>query len=178
MSVPGSFYPAIPSDKPIAFVTVGLPGSGKSTWASNHPDKLPIASTDEFIEAFAAQKNISYGEAFKAHHRAAAQNMKSRVAGLCASGQNFIWDQVNELPAERVQIHATLSKTHNVVYVCFFTPLDVCLARHDARERDGGKVIDARRIHFLARRMRWPLPGREPFFKIVKIIHPEWPGNN
>jgi predicted kinase len=47
----------IPADpnKPIAYVLVGLPGSGKSTWAAAHPERLPIASTDVFIEAYAAE---------------------------------------------------------------------------------------------------------------------------
>ncbi len=50
-------FDTAPDTKPIAYVLVGFPGSGKSTWAKNHPQKLPIASTDSYIEDCAAEKN-------------------------------------------------------------------------------------------------------------------------
>ena len=51
--------------KPKAYVLVGLPCSGKSTWAKNHPEKFPVASTDIFIEM-----KIGYWNIFAREERA------------------------------------------------------------------------------------------------------------
>lgn len=174
-----SVYPefeSAPGDKPLAYVLVGLPASGKSSWACNHPGCLPVASSDKYIEAYAARHNVPYAEAFRAHATESFAKIRDEIALYRAQGLPFIWDQVNIEPAERRAIHKILEPTHRVVYVCFLTPLEECLRRHAARPREGGQVIDEARIRELAARTRWPVPGREPFFRVMHVVHPLWKG--
>lgn len=170
--------PAAPKKqkKPPAFVLVGLPGSGKSTWAKNHPARLPIASGDVFIEEFARKDGITYAEAFKKYYKKSVALMKKRVGELVDAGGPFIWDQTNLERKERDGIYGRLHKTHEVVFVCFLVPLDVCLAQHKKRQakgRDGGNVVDEKRIRYLAGLTEFPVKG-DKCDKIVNIIHPEW----
>lgn len=161
-------------DKPIAYVLVGLPGSGKSSWAEGHPDKLPIASTDAFIEKFAKKKKISYAEAFETEYQKAVEDIKKQVAKFTKKPVPFIWDQINLKREERKAIHKRLEDTHRVVYVCFMIPLSECLRRHETRARDGGNIVDAARIKKLASITVFPEPGEEPFYKLITLKHPDW----
>ncbi len=160
--------------KPAAYVLVGLPGSGKSTWAAAHPEKLPVASTDSFIESHAAEHGLDYAEAFKTAYPQAVQAMKQTVEGYIAARTPFIWDQTNLVPQERQQIYNILHPTHRVIYVVFMVPLDVCLRRHAERPRKGGRVVDEKRIAMLARDTVFPR-SQDPHDEIIRIVHPEWP---
>ncbi len=159
--------------KPVACVLVGLPGSGKSTWARKHPKKLPVASTDLFIESYARGKNISYADAFKKFYKTSRNMMKAQVEQLIAGKKPFIWDQVNHTKKERDAIYKILHATHEVHFVCFLVPLDICIARTAKRDRDGGDVVDENRIRFLAATATFPQKG-DPCDKIVLFIHPKW----
>lgn len=164
--------------KPVALVTVGLPCSGKSAWAEAHPEKLPIASTDFFIEEYAAEKKLPYAKAFKKHYKKAVNQMKDRVAELVAQKKSFIWDQTNTTQKERDAIYNILHATHDVHFVCFLVPLDVCFERFDKRQaegnRDGKDVVDKKRIRELAKTTTFPKKG-DKCEKIVLLIHPQWP---
>ncbi len=161
-------------EKPIACVLVGLPGSGKSTWAAKHPRKLPIASTDYFIEEYAAKNKISYAKAFKKHSLDAQKKMKAQVANLINEKKDFIWDQTNLSKKERDAIYKILTPTHEVHFVCFFVPLDICIKRFKQRDRDGGEMIDEKYIRKLAKTADFPQKG-DKCELIVKYTHPKWP---
>lgn len=161
--------------KPPAFVLVGLPGSGKSTWAKTHPRRFEIASTDKYIEDFAREKNITYAQAFKKYFRKSQKLMKAQVERIKKEPRPFIWDQTNLTLKERDAIYKTLHKTHEVIFVCFLVPLDVCIANYRKRQktRDGGDVVDENRICALAKTTIFPKKG-DKCEKIMQIIHPEW----
>ncbi len=161
-------------DKPIAYVLVGLPGSGKSGWAANHPQKLPIASTDAYVENYAKKKKLNYAQAFKACYPDACKDLKKQIEKFTKKPKSFIWDQVNLVPKERIEMHARLDPTHRVVYVCFRVPLSECLRRHEARDREAENVVDAKRIQDLAKVTRFPQTGKEPYFKCIMLTHPDW----
>jgi predicted kinase len=163
--------------KPPAFVMVGLPGSGKSTWAKGHPAQFPIASTDKYIEAFAAEKKTSYAKAFKKHYKTAIKQMKAEVDGYIKARQPFIWDQTNLDQSERDAIYKLLSPTHEIHFVCMIIPLEVCIFQHNLRKtrggRDGGDVVDEKRIIELAKTATFPVKG-DAADQIVRIIHLKW----
>ncbi len=174
MSEPYLEFETQEGDKPIAYVLVGLPGSGKSYWARCHPKKLPTVSTDSYIEKYAKKERLSYAEAFKACYLEACADMKVQIDELTKKKQVFIWDQVNLTRKERLSIHNRLDPTHRVVYVCFLVPLSECIRRHEARAREGGAVVDAERIKMLSRTTIFPQPGTEPFYRLITLTHSEW----
>lgn len=159
--------------KPVAYVLVGLPGSGKSTWAAAHPEGLPIASTDAFIEAHAAEHRLSYAEAFKQHQAQSRILLKQHLNQLIASRASFIWDQTNITARKRRAVYNKLHATHKVIFVCFCVPISVCIARVEARERQAGEVINRNRISQWSSMVTFPDSG-EPADGIIPIIHPSF----
>ncbi len=164
------------SEKPTAFVLVGLPGSGKSTWSRNHPRRLPVASPNHFIEEYAAEHNITFAKAFKKHRHKAAKLLKERVKSFQNHGESFIWDEPNLTYEGRTKIYKALHRTHRVIFVCFLVPLDICITQNEMNsetEHNGSTVISARDIQNLAQVTDFPQDG-DPCDKIVRIIHPLW----
>ena len=161
-------------EKPIVYVLVGLPGSGKSAWAAGHPEKLPVASTDAFIENYAAEKNLPYDQALKECYDDAVADMEKQVEKYTNKPASFIWDQINLNRKLRIEMHKHLGSTHRVVYVCFRVPLSECLRRQEERARDGGRPINPPRTQKLAQTASFPEPGKEPFYKVIALTHPDW----
>jgi len=160
-------------NKPTAYVLVGLPGSGKSTWAAAHPERLPIASTDTFIESYAAANQLSYAEAFQQFNEQAKFLLKQRLRELIAGNTSFIWDQTNITARKRRVVYNKLHPTHRVVYVCFCVPVEICIARVEERERQAGEVINRQQIRLWSSMVTFPEPG-EPADGIIPIIHPSF----
>ncbi len=161
---------SVDPNKPIAYVLVGLPGSGKSTWAAAHPERLPIASTDIFIEAYAAANQLSYAEAFRQFNAQAKFLLKQRLGELIAGNTSFIWDQTNITARKRRAVYNKLSPTHRVIFVCFCVPVEICIARVEARERQAGEVVNRKLIKHWSALLTFPEPG-EPADGIIPIIH-------
>ena len=159
-------------EKPIVYVLVGLPGSGKSAWAAGHPEKLPVASTDAFIENYAAEKNMSYDQAIKKCYDDAVADMEKQVEKYTKKPAPFIWDQINLNRKLRIKMHEHLDQTHRVVYVCFRVPISECLRRQETRTRN--ETVDIERTQKLARAASFPEPGKEPFYKVIALTHPDW----
>ena len=66
---------------PTAYILVGVPGSGKSTWIKNQDwsSKCVIASTDDYVEAYARSVNRTYSEVFDEYMPKAVRLMMDRV---------------------------------------------------------------------------------------------------
>ncbi len=159
--------------KPTAFVLVGVPCSGKTYWAQNHPEKFEIASTDAYIERVAVEQSESYGDVFADAFPLAQRKMKEQVRGLIEARKPFIWDQINISRKEREGIYRLLHPTHKVTYVCFLVPIGICLERFEKRGRDGGNAVNPQRIINLAKKTAFP-DKTEPHDEIVRLVHPKW----
>lgn len=82
-----------------AFVLVGVPGSGKSTYVTEVllkqcPDATWI-STDAFVETYAATQNKTYSEVFDEYMPTAVQLMADAVVQARSLKQDIIWDQTS-----------------------------------------------------------------------------------
>ncbi len=163
--------PVNEKEKPIAYVLVGLPGSGKSTWAAAHPEHLPIASTDEFIESYAAQRKVTYAQAFREYNMKAKLLLRERLNSLIAQKASFIWDQTNITIRKRRAVYNKLHPSHRVVFVCFCVPIEVCIARAEERERRTNEFINRRLIELWSTMTTFPTAD-EPNDGIIPIIHP------
>ncbi len=159
--------------KPEAFVMVGLPGSGKTTWIQDNLGQYDIACSDDFVKERAQKEGITYAEALKKHHKTTSAMMKERVAALIAARKPFIWDQVNLFRKERQAIYKLLSPTHKVVFVCFLVPFDICMKRNLERGNKTGQLISENRMKLLARKATFP-NKEEPCDRIIHVTHPDW----
>ncbi len=120
------------------------------------------------------QKKISYAEAFRAHFPEARENLKAQINKLTKNPTPFIWDQINLKREERIKIYNRLNPTHRVVYVCFRVPVEECIQRHHARERNSGSIVNEEYIHELTDIACFPQQEDEPFYKVLMLTHPDW----
>jgi predicted kinase len=76
---------------------VGVPASGKTTWANNQSftKDCVIISTDQYVEEYAAQTGKTYTEAFQEYMPIAVDRMTDAVIEAREAGRNIIWDQTS-----------------------------------------------------------------------------------
>jgi len=166
---------SIRESKPEALVLVGLPGSGKSTWAWDHKGGYTVLSADSHIERIAYEKGIGYEKASKDFFPQALELFKQDVMTVCRARQSFIWDQSNLTRKGREQIYKLLSPTHKVTYVCFFVPVDECIARIGRRVEAGGVSVDPALVYKLSQLCEFPTAkSGEKFDRIVQLKHAAW----
>jgi predicted kinase len=77
-------------NKPTIFITVGLPGSGKSTWMENHKEELDmiIHSSDAIREEFGNINDQSKNDLV-------FQTLHNRVKEDLLNGKNVCYDATN-----------------------------------------------------------------------------------
>lgn len=113
----------------IAYVMVGLPGSGKSTWAKReHPD-LPVVSRD-IIRAEIGLCND--GDKFvgtKEQEQKVTELEYQRMKEYCGKKQDFIIDDTNIGKYRKQLVEFLRGHNTRIVMVKMTTPLETCINR-------------------------------------------------
>lgn len=113
--------------KPRLVLLVGIPASGKSSFASKfNNDPFTVLSTDTIREELYGDVAIQGPEAWKVFH--------VRLKDLVRQRANIIIDNTNVNAKSRREILDTC-KGYEVDYVVFSVPLVECLRRNAARAR-------------------------------------------
>ena len=79
------------------YMLVGVPGSGKSTWAKHQKWSNPCSyiSTDKHIDRWAEELGRDYTEIFSTFMPAAVELMAAEVIYARENNQDIIWDQTS-----------------------------------------------------------------------------------
>lgn len=109
---------------------IGIPGSGKSTWANDNKEGCIIASSDELRKELFGDVNVQSNntELFQELHR--------RIKKWLSYGLNVIYDATNLNCRLRMSFLNEISKIdcHKTAIV-FATPYEICLRRNWMRNR-------------------------------------------
>lgn len=129
--------------KPILYMTVGLPGSGKSHWCNKHKDELNavVHSSDAIREELGDVNDQSKNaEVFEILHK--------RIKDDLRSGKNVIYDATNLSRKRRIHFmqHELRDISCEKVCILFATPYEMCLARNFARDRQVPEEVLVRMI--------------------------------
>jgi predicted kinase len=97
--------------KPVCIVMVGLPAAGKSTLVNrvirdmgDHGDGVFVYSTDNLLEAWAADDGKTYNEVFNDLISLATNTMNRELDDVVRSKRSIVWDQTNLGAKKRAKI--------------------------------------------------------------------------
>lgn len=114
-------------DRPSVLIMVGLPASGKST--ARAKAKMTGASaashhysTDDHIDAYAAEVGMTYSEVFQDYVKAATALADQGLEGALTKKQNVIWDQTNMTAKKRRQILNRFPREYRKECICILPP--------------------------------------------------------
>lgn len=160
----------------IAYILVGLPGSGKSTFIKNEilakakeGEVWHIVSSDDIIEEWGAAKGLAYNEAWKEFSGKAKGEMVSRLKAAIEAGSNLVFDLTNMTVKSRKAHLKRLTADYTDVRAVVWSLTDVELkARQDKREKETGKSIPGFVVNNMAR--SYEAPTKDEGFTEVRYI--------
>jgi predicted kinase len=149
---------------PRCYQLIGIPGSGKSTWATSQEwfPTCEYISTDKFVEAFARDTGRTYSEVFAEIMPTAVRLMAEEVVAARDAGKNIIWDQTSTTIASRTRKFNMLPDYEHIAVV-FETPNRIELKQRLA-SRPGKEIPEVVIEGMLA---SFEMPTEEEGFKEI-----------
>lgn len=161
--------------KPVLYMLVGFPLSGKSTWTKEHASSAVVVSTDAYIEERALEEGISYGVAFKKHISDAERNMFEVFEKAKAAQSDIVWDQTNLTKNKRRRIINMIGDAYDVYVVWFVCSEETLKARNIHRRDSSGtlaKFIPEAVLTSMRQNFEEPCLLTEKISMLVKVEHP------
>lgn len=108
---------------PRCYQLIGVPASGKSTWAANQnwAKHCAYISTDVYVSRFAARMGMTYSQVFDTVMFRAVRLMMLAVNRAAQQGKDIIWDQTSTSWVSRRRKFAALPEYQHIAVV-FPTP--------------------------------------------------------
>jgi predicted kinase len=149
--------------RPSLILLVGIPGSGKTTYANKyieeHPGMIHLSSDK-------IRKELWGDEATQGDNNEVFYRMQRRAIDGLNFGYNVIYDATNITRKDRAGIIAACPKFAKIECHIIWAPIEVCIQRDAERERTVGKeVIDKMLKRFQA-------PYYDEGIAEIKIIRP------
>ena len=151
--------------KKVAFITIGIPGCGKSTWIKNQqfpPNETVTVSMDDIREELTGDtsdqsRNAEVAGIAKSRYQKALQNETPIV----------IWDATNvQRKYRRELIQTAKNNGYKVVGVWFDIPLEVAKVRNSERER----VVPEHVLDRMYMSLNQNPPSRDEGFDVIQKI--------
>lgn len=141
------------------YVFVGVPASGKSTYAKIHMDGIDVLSGDEF------RKKLLKDETDQSNNELVFGELYKKARQILKSGKDLVIDGTNINEFERKRVLSQFSDFElERIAVYFCTALEKCYARDEKRDRTVGRdVIDDYASRF-------EMPTIEEGFDKIEIV--------
>lgn len=144
-------------------ILVGLPGSGKSTYAKSIMDpegQLQYCSSDKIREELYGDENIQGdpNKVFRVLH--------NKVKNLLDRGYDVIYDATNVTRKNRRSIIQEVKKYCDEIEAhIIWAPVGQCISRDRDRKRSVGEDVIRKFLH------RWQSPFYDEGFTKIKVVH-------
>lgn len=141
--------------KPILYVTVGIPGSGKTTYCNTKLPKINHVSRDK-IRFNMLEPDMEY---FDMEDKV-FEYWTDRIANDLKNGKNVIADATHLNTISRNKLvralenKGVLTRDYNIIFICFDIPLSVCLKRNNTRK--GRALVPERTLSNMFRNLEFP----------------------
>ena len=126
--------------RPTLILLVGVPGSGKTTYAQKYIQEHPGAI---HLSSDSIRKELYGDEAIQGDNNEVFSLMQTRAIDALNSGQSVVYDATNITRKDRSYIIALCPKFAKIECYIIWAPIETCIERDATRERTVGKdVID------------------------------------
>lgn len=135
-------------NKPKAFLMVGLPGSGKSTWIKNNlPTDIPVISRDIIRHKLGFTKGVDQKAVLsKDKEDTVTEYEMGMIHNYLANDNDIVIDDINTGKYRKNMIKFLRDNGAEVIGVRMNTNLDTCIKRRDGQ-------ISADVMHNISKRM-------------------------
>lgn len=132
-------------NKPICYLLVGLPGSGKSKLAQDilveNPDYIWVSS-DVYIDKIAQETNKKYDEVYRELSEKAQKWANAQLQEGMKEKKGIIWDQTNVFEnARKRKVSNLLQHKYDVICLALELSPEELQYRHNKRKKENGKRI-------------------------------------
>ena len=135
------------------YVLVGVPGSGKSTWAEQHLREKPIVSRDAIRFA-----TVDDEEEYFSHESEVFEKYVSYIVDACKSFGCAVADATHISKASRRKLFraldARMKGRYDINILYFDVPLGTCLKRN--KLRDGRALVPEQAIYSMHNQLSAP----------------------
>ncbi len=157
--------------EPYIWLAVGLPASGKSTWAENNlsgktTSDIIVLGTDQLIDMYAALRSTTYDEVFRDYIDTATTLFFDQFRNELKNERNIFIDRTNLNEKSRKRILNMVPKDYHkiaIVFDCSDGVRDQRLASRPGKTIPNG-VIDSMKLNF-----KYPTLD-EGFNQILEIV--------
>ena len=143
---------------------VGLPGSGKSTWAS---DFVKDSSMYKIHSSDALRQELLNDVNDQSSNTKIFENLHRRIIEDLKSGVSVIYDATNLNKKRRIGFLRTLPRYVVTKCILFLTPVETCIKNDSKRERQVGEKV------ILNMRKKFCPPHWHEGFNYIEIIQTE-----
>jgi len=156
-------------------ILIGPPASGKSTWRAkflaSQTEEWVVASTDDLVEAWAAERGLTYNEAHdKAPWGQFNKTFKYAYRGAIKDGKNVIVDRTSMSAKNRKDYFKDLPEGTEVEAVVFVVDDAELKRRMAARKEATGKSVPL--VALLSMQKRYQTPTKEEGFHKITYVRP------
>jgi len=149
---------------------VGLPGSGKSTYAGDMEGDFTYLSTDALVEAKAMDLGVTYDDLWYEYIKEATRIVQEDFREAVRAKRDIVWDQTNLSRKKRVGVLSNLPRKYARVCVVVTCPEPV---RQQRLLRRPGKTIpfdvDQHMLHAFV------MPTMDEGWHVIKLVGPGIP---